>query len=63
MNILGIPNQVNGKKLLTKTNTKEEQPRISALLKVEQIWEILEGSVEMSHFWMNLLCDMGRGYV
>lgn len=58
-----MPNQVNGKKLLTKANTKEEQPRISALLKVEQKWETLEGSIEMSHFWMNLSCDVGRGYV
>lgn len=41
MNILGMPNQVNGKKLLTKTNTKEEQPRIFALLEMEQKWEIL----------------------
>lgn len=57
-----MPNQVNGKKLLTKTNTKEEQPRIFALLKVEQKWETLEGSIEMSHFWMNLLRDMEKGY-
>lgn len=36
-----MSNQVNGKKLLTKTNTKEEQPRFSAVLMVEQKWETL----------------------
>lgn len=34
-------NQVNGKKLLTKTYTKEEPPIIFALRKMQQKWEIL----------------------
>lgn len=58
-----MPNQVNGEKVINQDNKKEEQPRISALRKVEQKWETVEGSIEMSHFWMNLLCEMGRGYV
>lgn len=60
MNILGMPNRVNGKNVLTKANTKDEQPRISALLKVEQKWETLEGSIETTHFGMKSFVWHGK---